>query len=177
MGIEIGILDWIQSIRSPVVDMVMTFITRLGNAGAVWIVLAVILLINPKTRRSGAVLAAALCVDAVLCNGIVKPLFGRIRPYDVNTSVRLLIARPTDFSFPSGHTAISFAAVMALMMAGEGELWKPALVIAVLIAFSRLYLYVHYPTDILGGIIVGGVAGYIGYLIVERLGQWKKKCQ
>lgn len=177
MGIEIGILDWIQSIRSPVVDMVMTFITRLGNAGAVWIVLAVILLIIPKTRRSGAVLAAALCVDALLCNGIVKPLFGRIRPYDVNTSVRLLIARPADFSFPSGHTAISFAAVMALMMAGEGELWKPALVIAVLIAFSRLYLYVHYPTDILGGIIVGGVAGYIGYLIVERLGQWKKKCQ
>lgn len=177
MGIEIGILDWIQSIRSPVVDMVMTFITRLGNAGAVWIVLAVILLIIPKTRRSGAVLAAALCVDAVLCNGILKTLFGRIRPYDVNTSVRLLIARPADFSFPSGHTAVSFAAVTALMMAGEGKLWKPALVIAVLIAFSRLYLYVHYPTDILGGIIVGGAAGYIGYLIVERLGQWKKKCQ
>lgn len=177
MGIEIGILDWIQSIRSPVVDMVMTFITRLGNAGAVWIVLAVILLIIPKTRRSGAVLAAALCVDAVLCNGILKTLFGRIRPYDVNTSVRLLIARPADFSFPSGHTAVSFAAVTALMMAGEGKLWKPALVIAVLIAFSRLYLYVHYPTDILGGIIVGGAAGYIGYLIAERLGQWKKKCQ
>ena len=117
MGIEIGILDWIQSIRSPVVDMVMTFITRLGNAGAVWIVLAVILLIIPKTRRSGAVLAAALCVDALLCNGILKTLFGRIRPYDVNTSVRLLIARPVDFSFPSGHTAISFAAVTALMMA------------------------------------------------------------
>lgn len=177
MGIEIGILDWIQSIRSPVVDMLMTFITRLGNAGAVWIVLAVILLIIPKTRRSGAVLAAALCVDAVLCNGILKTLFGRIRPYDVNTSVRLLIARPADFSFPSGHTAVSFAAVTALMMAGEGKLWKPALVIAVLIAFSRLYLYVHYPTDILGGIIVGGAAGYIGYLIAERLGQWKKKCQ
>lgn len=177
MGIEIGILDWIQSIRSPVVDMVMTFITRLGNAGAVWIVLAVILLIIPKTRRSGAVLAAALCVDALLCNGILKTLFGRIRPYDVNTSVRLLIARPVDFSFPSGHTAISFAAVTALKMAGEGKLWKPALVIAVLIAFSRLYLYVHYPTDILGGVIVGGAAGYIGYLIVERLGQWKKKCQ
>lgn len=177
MEIEIGILDWIQSIRSPVVDMVMTFITRLGNAGAVWIVLAVILLIIPKTRRSGAVLAAALCVDALLCNGILKTLFGRIRPYDVNTSVRLLIARPVDFSFPSGHTAISFAAVTALMMAGERKLWKPALVIAVLIAFSRLYLYVHYPTDILGGVIVGGAAGYIGYLIVEGLGQWKKKCQ
>lgn len=175
MGIEIGILDWIQSIRSPVMDMVMAFITRLGNAGAVWIVLTVILLIIPKTRKSGAILAAALCVDVVLCNGILKNLFGRIRPYDVNTSIRLLIARPADFSFPSGHTAASFAAVTALMMAGEGKLWKPALAIAVLIAFSRLYLYVHYPTDILGGIIVGGAAGYIGYLIVERLGRWRKK--
>lgn len=175
MGIEIGILDWIQSIRSPGLDMAMTFITRLGDAGAVWIVLAVILLLIPKTRKSGAILAAALCVNAVLCNGILKNLFGRIRPCDVNTSIRLLITRPADFSFPSGHTAASFAAVAALMMAGEGKLWKPALAIAILIAFSRMYLYVHYPTDILGGVIVGSAAGYIGYLAVKRLGQRKKR--
>lgn len=168
MEIEICILDWIQSIRTPVGDMVMPFITRIGNIGAVWILLAVVLLIIPKTRKSGAVLAAALCVDVVLCNGILKNLFGRIRPCDVNTSVQLLIMRPDDFSFPSGHTAASFAAVTALMMAGEQKLWKPALALAVLIAFSRLYLYVHYPTDILGGMIVGGAAGVIGYLAVGR---------
>lgn len=168
MEIEICILDWIQSIRTPVGDMVMPFITRIGNIGAVWILLAVVLLIIPKTRKSGAVLAAALCVDVVLCNGILKNLFGRIRPCDVNTSVQLLITRPDDFSFPSGHTAASFAAVTALMMAGEQKLWKPALALAVLIAFSRLYLYVHYPTDILGGMIVGGAAGVIGYLAVGR---------
>lgn len=168
MEIEICILDWIQSIRTPVGDMVMPFITGIGNIGAVWILLAVVLLIIPKTRKSGAVLAAALCVDVVLCNGILKNLFGRIRPCDVNTSVQLLIMRPDDFSFPSGHTAASFAAVTALMMAGEQKLWKPALALAVLIAFSRLYLYVHYPTDILGGMIVGGAAGVIGYLAVGR---------
>lgn len=145
----------------------MTFITRLGDAGAVWILLAVILLIIPKTRKSGAVLAAALCVDVVLCNGILKNLFGRIRPCDVNTSIELLIARPDDFSFPSGHTAASFAAVTALMMAGEQKLWKAALALGALIAFSRMYLYVHYPTDILGGIIVGGIAGVMGYLTVR----------
>lgn len=167
MGIEIRILNWIQSIRSPFGDMVMTFITRLGDAGAVWILLAVILLIIPKTRKSGAVLAAALCVDVVLCNGILKNLFGRIRPCDVNTSIELLIARPDDFSFPSGHTAASFAAVTALMMAGEQKLWKAALALGALIAFSRMYLYVHYPTDILGGIIVGGIAGVMGYLTVR----------
>lgn len=174
MGIEICILDWIQGIRTPIGDMVMTFITRLGDAGAIWILLAVALLIIPKNRKSGMVLAAALCVDVILCNGILKNLFGRIRPCDVNTSIQLLIPRPDDFSFPSGHTAVSFTAVAALMMAGKQKLWKPALVLAVLIAFSRLYLYVHYPTDILGGMIVGTVAGTIGYLTVEKLEQWKE---
>lgn len=154
--------------------MAMTFVTGLGNAGAVWILLAAVLLIIPKTRKSGAVLAVALCVDVVLCNGILKNLFGRIRPCDINTSIQLLVPRPDDFSFPSGHTAASFAAVTALMMAGERKLWKPALGLAVLIAFSRLYLYVHYPTDILGGIIAGGAAGVLGCLAVERLEEWKK---
>lgn len=177
MEIEIRILDWIQSIRTPVGDMVMTFITRLGDAGAIWILLAVVLMVIPKTRKSGAVLATALCVDVILCNGILKNLFSRIRPCDVNTFIQLLIPRPDDFSFPSGHTAASFAAVAALKMAGEQRLWKPALALAVLIAFSRLYLYVHYPTDILGGIVVGGVAGKIGYLAVGKLEQWKENKQ
>lgn len=177
MGIEIYILGWIQSIRTPALDMAMTFITRAGDAEAVWILLAVILLAIPKTRKSGVVLAAALCVDVILCNGILKNLIGRIRPCDVNTSIQLLIPRPDDFSFPSGHTAASFAAVAALMMAGERKLWKPALALAVLIAFSRLYLYVHYPTDILGGMIVGGIAGTIGYLAVGKLERWKENGQ
>lgn len=168
MGIEIWILDQIQNIRTPLGDVVMPLITRLGDAGAVWILLAVVLLIVPKTRRSGAVLAAALCVDVVLCNGILKGLFGRIRPCDVNTSIQLLVARPDDFSFPSGHTAASFAAVAALMLAGERRLWKPVLLLAVFIAFSRMYLYVHYPTDIVGGVIVGVLSGAAGHLIVSR---------
>lgn len=174
MEIEIWILDWIQGIRTPAGDMAMTWITRLGDAGAVWILLAAFLLVIPKTKKSGAVLAAALCVDIVLCNGILKNLLGRIRPCDVNPSVQLLVPRPDDFSFPSGHTAASFAAVTALKMAGEQKLWKPALVLAVLIAFSRLYLYVHYPTDILGGILVGGIAGTAGYLFVEKMLLWKE---
>lgn len=177
MGIEIRMLDLLQSIRTPVGDVVMTFITRAGDAGAVWVLLTGILLIIPKTRKSGAVLAVALCVDVVLCNGILKNLFGRIRPCDVNTSIQLLIPRPDDFSFPSGHTAASFAAVAALIMTGEQKLWKPALALAVLVAFSRMYLYVHYPTDILGGIIVGSFAGIIGYLAVGKLGQWKENKQ
>ena len=91
---EIKILDLIQSIRTPVGDMLMCFITKLGNAGIIWILLAVILLMIPKTRKSGIILAVALCVDLVLCNGILKNLFVRIRPCDVNTSIQLLIPRP-----------------------------------------------------------------------------------
>ena len=142
-------------------------ITKLGDAGAIWIILAVILLLIPKTRKTGAIVVAALAVDIVLCNGILKPFIGRIRPCDINTSIQLLVARPDDFSFPSGHTAASFAAVTALFFAKEKYRY-PALVLAVLIAFSRLYLYVHYPTDILGGILVGILCGVIAYLITRK---------
>lgn len=212
METELKILDWIQGMRTPVGDAVMCFITRLGDGGVIWIVLAVILLMAPKrrksckkntcgdawqgtgrfhksisgwlsgrdTRRTGIILLAALCVDIILCNGILKNLFCRIRPCDVNTSIQLLIARPDDFSFPSGHTAASFAAVAALYFSGEKRLWKLALVPASLIAFSRLYLYVHYPTDILGGILIGCVAGYAGYRIAGKLEHKRKgmtKCR
>ncbi|MCM1542595.1 MAG: phosphatase PAP2 family protein [Blautia sp.] len=166
MGMEIQILDWIQGLRGPAGDVFWPMVTRLGNRGNVWILLAAVLLVIPKTRKSGAVLAVALCVELLLCNVILKPMIARTRPFDVNTTVRLLVPGPGDFSFPSGHTAASFAAVAALFFAGEKKLWKPALVLASLIAFSRLYLYVHYPTDILGGMAVGVIVGYMGCVIV-----------
>mgnify|MGYP002598490673 CR=1 FL=1 len=173
MGIEIQFLDWLQTLHSPIVDKMMLGITHLGDAGIFWIVLAVILLLIPKTRKSGLIVAAALCIDVIVCNGILKNLFARTRPFDVNEAVQLLITAPKDFSFPSGHTAASFAAVAALYFAG-----KVSLVLAVLIAFSRMYLYVHYPTDILGGVLVGLGAGAAGYYLVitlqERIGRRKK---
>lgn len=172
MGIEIQILDWIQNIRTPFLDMVVPFISQLGNAGIIWIVLAALMLLIPKTRRSGLILALALIADLILCNVILKNLIARTRPYNVNTAVNLLIAKPVDYSFPSGHTAASFASVTALYLAGEKKLWKLALIPAVLIAFTRMYLYVHYPTDILGGIAVGIVSGYIGFFIVRKKSQF-----
>ena len=169
MGMEIQILDWLQKLHTPVLDKIMCLITRLGDAGILWILLAAVLLLIPKTRKSGLILAGALVVDALLCNLILKPLVARIRPYDVNTAVQLLVSKPVDYSFPSGHTAASFASVVALFMAEEGKLWKPALVLACLIAVSRLYLYVHYPTDVLGGMVFGILAGFAGYWIVKLL--------
>lgn len=166
---ELQILDVLQTIHNPVLDIIMCAITRLGDAGIIWILLCIVLLILPKTRKSGVVLMAALLVDLVVCNVILKPLVHRIRPFDVKTGIELLVKRPTDYSFPSGHTAASVASVMALYLAGEKKIWVPALVLAVLIAFSRLYLYVHYPTDVLGGMIIGIAAGAIGYWLVKKV--------
>ena len=120
------------------------------------------------------ILMAALLVDLVICNGILKPLVHRIRPFDVRTGIELLVKRPTDFSFPSGHTAASFASVMALYLAGEKKIWISSLGLAVLIAFSRLYLYVHYPTDVLGGVVAGLAAGALGYWLVKKVSELKK---
>lgn len=163
MNIELSILDWIQTLHTPFLDKIMVFITRFGDAGIIWIVLSIVLLLIPKTRKSGAVMVAALVVDVLLCNIVLKNLVARTRPYDVNTGVHLLAAKLHDYSFPSGHTAASFASVTALYLAGEKKLWKFALVLACLIAISRLYLYVHYPTDVLGGILFGVISGYLGY--------------
>ena len=163
MNIELSILDWIQTLHTPFLDKIMVFITRLGDAGIIWIVLSIVLLLIPKTRKSGAVMVVALVVDVLLCNIVLKNLVARTRPYDVNTGVHLLVAKLHDYSFPSGHTAASSASVTALYLAGEKKLWKFALVLACLIAISRLYLYVHDPTDVLGGILFGVISGYLGY--------------
>ena len=176
MKMELQILDWIQQMRTPVGDIWMVFISRLGNAGMIWILFTCLLLMIPRTRRWGAALAAALCLDAIICNILLKPMVCRIRPCDVNQTVQLLIARPADYSFPSGHTAASFAAVAALYFAGAKKWWKITLPLAILMAFSRMYLYVHYPTDVLGGMIVGCAAGYFGNRLAAHLiRSWRQK--
>ena len=169
MNIELKILDWFQTLHTPVLDKFMTSVTKLGNAGIFWIILTVLFLLIPKMRKTGVVMAAALIIDLLLCKVLLKNFVARTRPYDVNTGIQLLVAKLRDYSFPSGHTAASFASATALYFAGEKKLWKPALVLACLIAVSRLYLYVHYPTDVLGGVVIGIIAGYLGYRLVKVL--------
>ena len=167
MNAELQFLTALQGLHTPARDAVMLFFTRLGNAGFVWIALAAILLLFRRTRRAGCILALALVCDLVLCNFILKPLVHRVRPCDLLPEVTLLIPHPSDYSFPSGHTAASFTAVAALWLAGKKRLAGATL----FIAFSRLYLCVHFPTDILGGVLVGLVCGWLGKWLWESFAQ------
>ena len=206
---------------SPLGDEIMPIITMLGDNGIIWIVMAAVMLLFKRTRKLGAAMAIALMIDVVCCNFIIKPLVARIRPFDVNTAIKLIISAPDDYSFPSGHTAAAFAAFGALFFGrnkltgspnsfvgmniyddlskhngsiapvgvqvlnyeeftssrptvfSQKNLWIPVLVLAILIAASRLYLYVHYPTDVLTGMVLGTLFGFIGANITAYL--WKAR--
>lgn len=168
MPFEFEFLDFLQTMHTPLITKIMKAASKLGDAGFIWILLAAVLLMIPKTRKVGILVSVALLLDVLTCNVILKPLIARTRPYDVNTAVELLIRAPRDYSFPSGHTAASFAAAAALWFADKKKLAIPALVLAVLIAFSRMYFYVHYPTDVLGGAILGMVCGWLSYKLLSQ---------
>ncbi len=170
---DLPILDWIAShLRCGFLDVFMRYITVLGDAGIFWILLAVALLLIPKYRRVGFSMGAALLIGLIVCNITMKPLIARPRPYDYQLThfgktISLLIAAPKDFSFPSGHTLASFEGATVLMIHNK-KLGIPALILASLIAFSRLYLYVHYPTDVLFALVMGIAFGFLGNYLVSR---------
>lgn len=143
-------------------------LSSLADAGTIWIILAFVLLFFKRTRRSGITVGVSLIMSLLCANIILKPLVARIRPYDVNTDVVLLIKRFTDYSFPSGHTLASFCAAGSLMFTNR-RLGYPALVLASLIALSRLYLYVHYPSDVITSVLLGLLFAYLSYRLVRAI--------
>lgn len=166
---ELGILDWIAAhCQNSLLDAIMPFLTSLGDGGMIWIALGVlILLFHRGQRATGLQVLLALLLSLLVCNLLLKNMVDRIRPCDLNTAVELLIPRPGDPSFPSGHTSASFAAVTVLFLCRWKGRW-PALILAALIAFSRLYLYVHFPTDVLGGLAAGVFCGWLAVVL------WRK---
>lgn len=158
-------LNGIQNVfANRVMDIVMRIFSHLGDVGAIWIVTGLALILMPEYRRTGAAVLVSLALSAIICNGIIKNIVGRARPYSYE-QLDLLIRPPKDASFPSGHTSASVAAVMAMALTGFSW-WPLFAVIAFLIAFSRMYLYVHFPTDIFGGAAFGLL---IGWLAVRML--------
>ncbi|MBQ4340285.1 MAG: phosphatase PAP2 family protein [Firmicutes bacterium] len=165
--VDFMILDFIQeNLRTDFLDSAVPYITSLGDKGWFWICAACALIIIPKTRKIGIAAGIALIFSLLITNMTLKPLVERIRPYDINTAVELLIRPPSDYSFPSGHTSASFAAASAIFFMDK-KIGIPALILAAVIGLTRLYLYVHFPTDVLGGAAVGIFAGYIAVKIVN----------
>ena len=178
---DLPILEWIAGhLRCGFLDAVMPIITAFGNGGIFWIALSLVLMLIPKYRKAGFSMGLALLMGLVVCNLTLKPLVARIRPYDYQLehfgkTVSLLIATPHDFSFPSGHTIASFEAATALLL-HDRRLGIPAMVLAVLIAFSRLYLYVHYPTDVLASVVLGIGFALLGtYLVKQGYQLWEAR--
>ena len=159
---ELSILDFIrENIANSVFDTVMPIITKFGDGGIFWIALAVLLLLFKKTRKTGLCMGLALIMGFIVGNLVLKNVVARIRPYDLNPEIELLIKHLSDFSFPSGHTLASFEAATAIFI--NNKKWGVAcLILAFLVALSRIYLYVHYPTDVLAGMLLG-----IGFAIIS----------
>jgi len=162
---ELEILYFINNLHNPILDKIMIALTNLGNAGIIWILIALILMIIKKTRKCGMLMLISMIIGLILGNGILKNLIQRPRPCWIDTNVLLLIPNPTDYSFPSGHTLASFEAATMILL--HSKKWGVvAIILAILISFSRMYLFVHFPTDILAGLILGilnSVAVFYGY--------------
>lgn len=173
-----NILLFIQEhIRQPWMDGFWRAITHLGDGGMFWIILAVILLIWKRTRGAGGAAALALIIGALVTNVVLKNAVARIRPYEVVEGLTCIIERQHDFSFPSGHTCASFAAAFALYQTLPKKWGAACLILAALISLSRLYVGVHYPSDVLGGAVIGILAGWAGAAIVERIRRRKTGCE
>ena len=174
VSFDLPILDWIAAnLWCPILDTLMPIITLFGDAGIFWIAVALVFLFTRKYRKTGLGMAIALIVGLLVCNIWLKPLVGRIRPYDFQMEyfakeIPLLAGGMHDFSFPSGHTIASFEAAVVIYLNNK-KLGIPALILAVLIAFSRLYLYVHYPTDVIFSIVLGTAFAFLGNWLAPKI--------
>lgn len=169
-GFDRAVMEFIQlHFHNIVTDGVFPVLTYLGEAGAVWIVLALAFLVRRESRRWGMIMLCAMAAGFLLGELLLKNVICRERPFQAFPGyTALLISPPSGFSFPSGHSCASFAASTVLLAVSKK--WGfPALALAVLIAFSRIFLFVHWPTDVLAGILLGVLCGILACLIARKL--------
>lgn len=154
--IDISILNFLQGLKSPLMDKMMITITALGNMGIFWILLILIFLTTKEYKKMAKLMVLCLLVNTIIVNLILKPAVGRTRPFELVDGIRLLVLKPQDPSFPSGHSAISFCMLTVILIFSKSKIINiMSTILAILIAFSRLYLYVHFPSDVICGIIIG----------------------
>ena len=165
-----SILLWIQNnLRSGFLTPIMVCITHLGDKGILWILLSLVLLFMYRTRRLGVVCAASMVLGLIVTNIILKNWVARVRPYEVIEGLECIVRKAHDWSFPSGHATNSLACAWVLFRRTEKKYGVPALVLAILISLSRLYVGIHYPTDVLAGIAIGIASAETSMWAVPRL--------
>lgn len=183
VNIDVAIYQFVDSIMNTTLNVIMTIITHMGDTpGIVWCVLGICLLIPRKTRKLGVLLFAGLAISSLINNVCLKEFIQRPRPYNLDPAVWAdagykyvwpnLIKQSSSWSFPSGHTSTSIGAAFALLLGcrkKELAVGIPAFILSLLVGFSRIYVHVHYPTDVIGGAIVGLVAGLITYVLFKKL--------
>lgn len=179
---DIWILLFIQEhIRRPILDEIMILITHSGDYGILCIAACLVLLLIPKMRRLGAAIALSLIIEAIVTNVLIKNIVARTRPYEVIEELILMIEKQPDFSFPSGHAGITFAfagvflfsVIFGIRVGTDRARFKAVTAVvmayAVVLAFSRLYVGVHYPTDVIGGIALGLISALAAYFLEDKL--------
>ena len=166
---ELDILLYINThLKNDFLDFLMPIISFFSDAGWLWIAIAVAMLFMKKYRRYGVALSIGLVLCLLIGNLGLKPLIARPRPYDAYSGIELIIEKLSDFSFPSGHTYSAFCGATVLFYMNK-KIGYGAFALAVLTAFSRLYLFVHYPTDVLAGIVMGVSLALLSMYLVKTL--------
>ncbi len=176
MSIDSTILLWIQeNLRCSFLSAILVPYTLSGNIALVWIIFSALLLIFPKTRKAGILTAIALLSSWVLTEFCIKLIVNRPRPYSMISDLQILVKPPYGSSFPSGHTSIAFACAFTIFFYTNKRLGAIALVLAVIMGFSRLYVGVHYPTDVLAGTIIGLIVAVIIKLVSDKISKTQKE--
>lgn len=166
---ELNFLFALQNLHCSWLDPIMIFFTQLGDNGIVWIVIALLCICFKKSRRCGILMGVTMLFCLALGNGVIKNLVARPRPFQVLENLEILIIpQPSEYSFPSGHTMHGMAAAVTIFLHNR-KAGAAALLGAVVIAFSRMYLFVHFPTDILGGAVIGTLAAFMIYVLAKKI--------
>ncbi len=174
--LDYAILDWINgNLRSPFMDKLMVFFTHLGDSGLIWVIICALLLISKKTRYVGFVALFSLLLSHISVNFILKDLFHRARPFAAFPDMELLIGKLESYSFPSGHTAASFAFAFVFGKYFNNKYSILTYILAILISFSRLYLYVHFASDVFFGFIIGNLCSVLAILLFDQYKRYQER--